>query len=85
MKPKPIRWMLPRDPDAEQEALRLSRSIWGKEANVSWSADSGMVTVEVRTDLRHGSRLELSVRGDSSAQVTRRLVRCLRGYSSENL
>lgn len=82
--------VLPRDIEAEHEALRLTREIFDKpeyadddyerKSHVVFKHDHLGVTAEARSALLHGSRFELAVRGDSSAEAARMLVYLLRAY-----
>jgi hypothetical protein len=85
MSTPPTNWILPRDPDAENEASELARRIWNdglRESEITYTVINGSVTAEARTTLIHGSRLEILVRGDTSAEAAVRLVRLLRAYGS---
>ena len=76
-------WILPRDPGAEREALVVTRAIWGDKAHVAYNVHSNVVEAQARSPLNYGSRLEVSVRGDSTAQAARRLLCLLLAYRSE--
>lgn len=78
MKSVPKAWVLPRDVDAEREAAMLTERLWGEGAHVDWSVYHGRVIAQSRSPLRHGSQLEVSATGNSSAAAARRLAACLR-------
>lgn len=85
-----INYVLPRDLAAEQEALRLVRELFDKPeyadddyeraAHIAYRHSRTGIVAEARSALLHGSQLELSVRGDSSAMAARALVAVLRAY-----
>lgn len=83
--------VLPRDVAAESETAQLVQDIFDKpeykdddyerESHVAMRPDHlGGVVAEARSALLHGSRLEISVRGTSSAEAVRLLLALLRTY-----
>ena len=79
--------VLPRDIEAEKEALRLARQLFDDphddddaHAHIAFSRNHLGVMAEARSALLHGSRLEVAVRGDTSAEAARRLVVLLHAY-----
>lgn len=74
--------ILPRDLSAERETLAVTRALWGAEARVEYRIIGSNVMAEARCPLR-SSQPEVSVRGNSNAQATRRLLCLLLAYRSE--
>jgi hypothetical protein len=79
--------VLPRDIEAEKEALRLAREIFDdphddddRHGHIEFVHTPRGVVAEARSPLLHGSRLEVAVRGDTSRDAARRLVVLLHAY-----
>lgn len=76
-------WVLPRDPNAELIADSMVRRLWGDGSHIEYVVSRKTVTAAARSSPLHGSALEISVRGKTSADATHRIVRLLGIFTEE--